>query len=396
MRLDVDLCDLQQNRLTRLDNRREGTRVELGLNSGRRAFVPLSLGDPALDVAKAISTVLRVVLKGPGEFSLPLFIGRVVIPERGSEAEKRELGLYALDPFFQLERALIREVAGSVWSAKTFTGVDQSAIMWALIAAASGHGVVEGELPASVSRDRTYPPGKEVGPALVEMSEVIGGPDFEFEPVLGEGTTELARFNTAYPRQGSDVSADVVFVHGKTPYTAKAFTYSPGGEEIANRVLAIGAPREKEGEVPYTEHPGYVAEHAESIEELGPFEKRIQLEDVTEAATLEAHAKAAVAAAAYPIPYFDFTAAPEQVDSELGEGVPPVFGRDYWIGDTVGVEHYADPDAEPLELTGRVTDAVVTERASGQIEVKATCSPEVSSGGVTGTAVTVRVPEGEA
>ncbi len=395
MRLDVDLCDLEQNRLTRLDNRRGGARVELGLNAGRRAFVPLSLGDPALEVAKAIATVLRVTLKGPEDFSLPLFIGRVVIPERSSEPEKRELGIYALDPFFQLERALIREVAGSVWSAKTFAGVDQSAILWALIAAASGHGVIEGDLPASVNRDRTYPPGKEVGPALVEMSEVIGGPDFEFEPVAGGGTTTLAQFNTHYPRQGSDLAENVVFVHGKAPYTAKAFSYSPGGEEIANRVLAIGAPRDKEGEAPYAEHPGYVAEHLGSIEENDPFEKRLQLDDVTEAATLEAHAKGAVAAAAYPVPYFDFTATPEQVDDELGEGVPPVFGRDYWIGDTIGVEHYADPEGDPLELTGRVTDAIVTERDSGQIEVKVTCAPEVSSEGVTGEAITVRVPEGE-
>lgn len=395
--LQWELCDLEQNVLTRLDNRLGGARVELGLNAGRRAFCPLSLDDPALEVAKAIATVLRVTLKGADDFSLPLFIGRVVIPERNSEPEKRELGLYALDPFFQLERALIREVAGSVWSAKTFAGIDQSAIMWALIAAASGHGVIEGDLPASVSRDRTYPPGKEVGPALIEMSEVIGGPDFELEPLAGEGTSTLAQFNTHYPRQGSDLSTDVVFVHGKAPYTAKAFSYSPGGEEIANRVLAIGAPREQEGEVPYAEHPGYVAEHVESIEENGPFEKRLQLEEVTETPTLESYAKGAVAAAAYPIPYFDFTAAPEKAgyDGVGAPGVPPRFGIDYWLGDTVGVEHYADPDGEPLELTGRVTDAVVTERASRQIEVKATCAPEVSSTGVTGEAVTVRVPEGE-
>lgn len=399
MHLDWELCDLEQTVLTRLDGRRGGGRVEPGLCAGRRAFCPLSLEDPALELAKAIETVLRVTLKGPDDFSLPLFIGRVVIPERGDEADaesrKEELGLHALDPLFHLDRQLGRIVEGSVWKAVTFSGVDQSQIMWELIDLLEGHGVVEGDLPASINRDRTYPPLKEIGQALIEMSEVIGGPDFELEPVVASDGT-LCRFNTFYPRQGEDKSADVVFVHGHAPHTAKGFRFSPGGEEIANRVVAIGAPRDQEGEVPYAEHPGYVAEHAGSIAHYkAPFERRLNLEDVIESATLESHAKAAVAASAFPVPFFDFTAAPEPVGDEAGEGVPPVFGQDYWLGDTIGVQHYADPDGEPLELTGRVTDAVVTELESGQIAVKVSCAPEVSSDGVTGEAITVRVPEGE-
>lgn len=395
MHLDWELCDLNQEVLTRLDNRRAGGHVDPGLNVGRRAFCPLSLGDPALALAKAVKTVLRVTLKGPDDFSMPLFIGRVTIPERGSEAGKRELGLYALDPMFSLERKLARTVKGSVWEAVVFAAKDQSEIMWGLIDLLEGHGVAEGDLPASVKRDRTYPPGKEVGPALIEMSEVIDGPDFELEPVIASDGT-LCRLNTYYPRQGEDRSEDVVFVHGRAPHTATAFRFAPGGEEIVSRVLAIGAPRDQEGEVPYADHPGYVAEHAGSIALYKEaFEKRLSFDDVIETATLESHAKAAVAAGAFPTPFFDFTAAPEQVEDELGEGVPPVFGRDYWLGDTIGVEHYADPEGDPLQLTGRVTDAVVTERASRQIEVKVTCAPEVSSEGVTGEAVTVRVPEGE-
>jgi hypothetical protein len=116
---------------------------------------------------------------------------------------------------------------------------------------------------------------------------------------------------------------------------------------------------------------------------------------VVETGTLESHAKGTVAAGAFPVPYFDFTAAPEPAEDETGNGVPPVFGQDYWLGDTIGCQHYADPDGEALELTGRVTDAVVTELESGQIAVKVTCAPEVSSGGVTGEAIKLLVPEGE-
>lgn len=369
--------------------------MDSGINTGRRAFCPLSLGDPALELAKPLETVLRVTLKGPDDFSLPLFIGKVTIPERGSEAGKRELGINALDPFFQLERMLARKVTGSVWEALAFTAKEQAQIMWGLIDSQEGHGVAEGSLPASVKRDRTYAPGKEIGSALVEMSEVEGGPDFELEPVIASDGT-LCRLNTFYPRQGSDLSEDVVFVHGKAPYTATAFRFAPGGEEVANRVLAIGAPRDQEGESPFAEHPGYVAEHAGSIALYeGAYERRLQLDDVIETATLEAHAKGEVAASAFPPLFFEFTSAPEQADEETGEGVPPIFGVDYWLGATIGVQHYADPDDDPLEVAGRVTDAVITERASRQLEVKVTCASESTSEGVTGKAVTVRVPEGE-
>jgi hypothetical protein len=285
--------------------------------------------------------------------------------------------------------------------------------MWALVEGATTHGIAKGALPASVNRDRTYLPGKEVGAALLEMSEVIGGPDFELEPVAGAGTETLARLNTFYPRQGSDKSADVIFVHGAAPYTASDFNFAPGGDGICNRVVVVGAPLNNEGEEaeenPFATFPAYVAEHAASIAQYGVWEQLIQLEDVSEAATLQAHAEAFVAANALPIPYFDFTAAPEQTDEEEGDGVPPVFGVDYWIGDTIACHTYlgaasireddgkpldaAGAPVVPLKLTGRVTDATVTELESGQIAVKVTCAAEVVATGITGNAIILRVPE---
>lgn len=313
MHLDFELCDRQQNVLTRLDSRRGGGRVELGLNTARRAFCPLSLEDPAFAVAEAIKTVLRVTLKGPDDFSLPLFIGRVLIPDQRSSEEGEELGIHAIDPRFQLDRALVRTEGVGTWEPVIFAATDQSQIMWALIAAADDHGVIEGDLPVSTNRDRTYAPGKEVGFALQEMSEVIGGPDFEFEPAVASDGT-LARFNTFYTRQGSDKSADVVFVHGATPFTASGFSYAPGGESIVNRCLAIGAAQDSEGGgTPFALHPAYVAEHADSIAEHGVFEQRISLDDVIETATLQSYAEGIVATGAYPVPFFDFIATPEQV-----------------------------------------------------------------------------------
>jgi hypothetical protein len=408
MYLDFELTDRNQKVLTRLDNRRAGGRVEIGLNAARRGFCPLSLEDPAYAHADAVETLLRVTLKGPEEFSLPLFIGRNIIPEQGESEEGEQLGLNAVDPFFQLERALIRKVVGLVWEAVVFTGTDQSQIMWSLIEAATTHGIIKGDLPASINRDRTYVPGKEVGPAVLEMSEVIGGPDFELEPVIASDGT-LAQFNTFDPRQGTDKSADVIFVEGAAPFTATGFTFAPGGDGIVNRVVVIGAPLNEEGvETPFATFPAYVAQHAASIAQYGVFEQIIQLEDVVEGATLKAHAEAFIAANAVPIPYFDFVSAYEPVEDEVGAGVPPAFGVDYWIGDTIGCHAYlgatrlndaGEPvDAEgnlivPLELTGRVTDATVLETESGQLQVKLTCAPEVKSEGISGEVVTLKIPE---
>lgn len=406
MQLDLELCDRNQTVLTRLDNRRAGARVEIGINEARRGFCPLSLEDPAYAHADPVETILRATLKG-GPEDIVLLNGRVIIPEQGESEDGEELGLNAVDPLFQLDRALIRKAVGSTWEAKTFTATDQSQIMMALIEAATSHGIIKGSLPASVNRDRTYVPGKYVGSALREMSEVIGGPDFELEPVRASDGT-LCQFNTFYPRQGEDKSADVVFAIGAAPYTATAFQFAPGGDEIVNRVVVIGAPLNNEGESPYATFPSYVAEHKASIEQYGLFEQVVQLEDVVEGSTLKAHAEAIIAASAVPVPYFDFVSAFEQFSDEAGAGIPPVFGVDYWVGDTVGCHAYLDAarnndsgqpvDAagnliEPLELTGRVTDVTITETESGLLLVKSTCAPEVSSAGVTGEAISLKVPE---
>lgn len=83
-----------------------------------------------------------------------------------------------------------------------------------------------------------------------------------------------------------------------------------------------------------------------------------------------------------------------RIETTSGEGVPPVFGDDYWLGDTIACTAYLGGEEDnPLRLTGRVTDAVVTELDSGQVAVKVSCAPEVSATGVTGAAITVLAPE---
>lgn len=405
MRLDFELCDLEQNVLTRLDNRREGGRVELGLNSNRRATVPLSLGDPARKLATSMDTVLRVTLRDDdSNFSLGLITGRVTIPEQSGSADSEGLVLNASDQLFDLDDALIGATVGggnplvlgstSTLVARWISGTEQSQIMWMLIDESDVETVMLGDLEGSVNRDRTYPAGKSVGEALVEMTGVIFGPDFELVPVVRSDGI-LSRFDTHYPRQGTDLSGSIEFVYGKAPFTAQAFGYSPGGS-LTNRVVAVGAPIQGavEGDTLLVQ-PGYIAEHLDSIGRYGVFERYLPLEDVSNTSTLQAHAIATVAAGAIPVPYFSFSSGFEPVGIEVGEGVPPAFGRDYWIGDTIGVvartPDWAEGD-EDLELTGRITDATIIEHDSGQLSVQVSCSPEVSSSDVTGETIAVVQP----
>jgi hypothetical protein len=403
VKLAWELCDLKQNVLTRLDNRRAGSRVEIGISDARRAFCPLSIEDPAFALATPGNTVLRATLEGPAAFKLPLFIGRVVIPETKSEPSSEEFGINAVDPLgYQLERALIRKVTGAIWESLVFTGVDQSLIMWELIAAALAngtiHGIVKGLLPASIVRDRTYPPTKEVALALTQMTEVINGPDFMLTPTLASDGT-LATFNTYYPKLGSDLSATVKFVHAHAPYTAEGFNLSPAGDDLINRVVAVGAPQQDPlAESTVGIYPGYIAEVATSIAIYGVLEKRLQLEDVTLVPTLESHAKGEVATKAFPVNFFDLTTPAEQAESETGDGIPPAFGKDYFVGDTIAVETYLGPneDEPNLKVTGRITDAKITENEAGQLSTKLTCAPPTAAAVATGSAITLLIPEGAA
>lgn len=88
----------------------------------------------------------------------------------------------------------------------TLTG-DQGALAWVLIAflnAEGETGIRQGLIEGTVVRDRTYEAGKNVGEALVQLTEVDGGPDIEFLPLDPMETGgKLADF-TVYASQGED------------------------------------------------------------------------------------------------------------------------------------------------------------------------------------------------
>jgi hypothetical protein len=154
------------------------------------------------------------------------------------------------------------------FTALTFTGVDQSAIAWALITDTQGRtggnlGITRGlGQTTGVLRDRTYEAGKSVGELITQLSEVINGFDWDITPDL--------KFDVHYPQRGTD--RGVVLDYGGT---VKTFSRTPG--QYANVVRVSGA----DGVAPVVREVADLATRPE-----GRVEAQFGFPDVTQAATL--------------------------------------------------------------------------------------------------------------
>jgi hypothetical protein len=110
---------------------------------------------------------------------------------------------------------------------------DLGAIMWDLIdqsqlQANGDFGITEGTIQTSQIGERHYV-YKNIGDALVQLSEVIGGPDFEF--------TASKVFNVYSPKQGI-ARPDVVFNY---PGNFLKPSTQRDGTKMFNRIIASGA-----------------------------------------------------------------------------------------------------------------------------------------------------------
>lgn len=393
------------------DGRQAGGKVEIGVNSVRKAELPLSLDDPVRDLITPLDKLLRVRLYGDS-WSEIIFQGKI-IPESSGSAEGGVVSVSAVDPLAQLNALLIRSasiVGGKeIWdvvklgqSFILFPNSAQSDIVWGLVSSVTGHGVKKGTLaPEAPSMEMEYEAGGSIGETITQLCELAGSIDFELVPVEASDGT-ICELNTYYPHQGTDKTSTVKFVYGAAPESAVAFTHSPGGE-IVNRVIFLSVLAGLGGSNDAT---SAIYENKDSIEAYGPYEQIVDMHSVT-AAGLGAwfqSGRQLIATKAFPIDYFSVTPAPELVDGgdPDGFGVPPVFGpgpdADYWVGDTIAVEAHRPGDAEPLALEGRITDATLTETASGQLTVSIDCAPEPSDTDITERPLEIRVPnaDGEA
>jgi hypothetical protein len=155
-----------------------------------------------------------------------------------------------------------------IHTALTFTGVDQSAIAWALITDTQGRtggnlGITRGlGQTTGILRDRTYEDGKSVGELITQLSEVSNGFDWDITPDLA--------FDVHYPQRGTDRGV-VLDYRG----TVKGFSRTPG--QYANVVRVSGA----DGVAPVVREVADLASRPE-----GRVEAQFGFPDVTQGATL--------------------------------------------------------------------------------------------------------------
>jgi hypothetical protein len=194
---------------------------------------------------------------------------------------------------------------------EVFSSVDAGAIAWDLIedsqALTHGNlGITSGLIQTSVNRDRTYN-GKNIKDALIELSEVINGFDFEI--------TWDKKFNVYYPYQGMDRSADLRFEYKNN---IKSIDVPRDGTKMINYVIARGA-GQGDAQISDTE------QDTASQTTYGLRQSILDYPDVIEAATLAAHANGQIAS------YKNIIDMPVIV---LNGSLPPALGS-YWLGDQI-------------------------------------------------------------
>lgn len=359
------LADLNGVVIKTIRDRRLG-KVNIFRNGGRLAQITVSLDDPVVVDVLPLARLLKVKLDGR-----LIFKGRIVEPTSADEAGAGEAGasqvLNAIDASFHLQECYLPAYGP--------TSADQSAIMQAQLTAVAGngHGVVAGDQPATVTRTRQYFDGKECWEALVQMSEVINGPDFELEPV-DDGSATIARLNT-FAHQGSDLSNKLKFDYGHGRHNVAGFAYTPSGSAVCNKFTAVGAT------LPDGTAPAAIVTCPSSIAFYGgTFERFETYSDVSELTTLTAKAQEYVSRYAFAIEFVDITtpnqgdsADPDLVDfTGSAYGLPPKFGADYWLGDTIAARIRRGVD---VTVRGRVDAVEINETEQGAVQVKTTCSP---------------------
>lgn len=152
--------------------------------------------------------------------------GQIVIAEPGVSGDQRTFKIKAvgwLDLFAKRYTEQLRK----------FELTDAGQIAATLIEEAQAidngdFGIIEGNIQPSVDRERTYE-YKNIRDAIIQLSEVINGFDFEF--------TWDKMFNVYYPYIGSQ-RPDIIFSY---PGNIEDVSFQRDGMEIANKVTARGA-----------------------------------------------------------------------------------------------------------------------------------------------------------
>lgn len=179
---------------------------------------------------------------------------------------------------------------------KTYEEVDQLEIAqdllnWMQSLAGGDIGLVVGTETSGVLRDRTYYGYelKQIGEAVEQLSRVEGGFEFAVDVRYGSSGTPEKILTLSYPRRGRTVDkTGLVF---ELPGNINDYDWPEDGTTAANASHAVGA---GEGDSMLSS----VAHRPDRLDAGYPLlEQVVAYKDVSEFATLDAHARADVAAA---------------------------------------------------------------------------------------------------
>lgn len=214
------LCDEDGNAVTEVSNASQRT-FKAARNQGRQGAITLTHSDVE---AQYLFEVLRNGVPqlryyredASGTKQLRLSASLTAINEDLSDDSDSLVAIFK-DPFGRIFGDGSGDDPGRILLAPaTFAAVDQGTIAWSLIStlnSASATGLRQGVIQATTVRDRDYETGKNVGEAITQLSEVLGGFDFEVLPL--DPTAEggyLGEF-VVYKSMGSD-RADLLWGYG--------------------------------------------------------------------------------------------------------------------------------------------------------------------------------------
>jgi hypothetical protein len=217
-------------------------------------------------------------------------------------------------PFARLETRHLR-------AALTRTQIDQGQILLDALAATNAiapTGLIGGTLTPSKLRDRAYEPGKQIAELLVQMTEVIDGPEFIERPSDNNPET-LAMLDIA-GTLGQDRSDTVRFELGPDTL-ANLLGFDREIMLPVNRATVTG----QEGDATTPGPAPQVSQAEASIAKWGLYEAVLALSDVTRESTLYERARALIR----PDPARTVTLTPDPTQA-------PQPWDEWWLGDTIG------------------------------------------------------------
>ena len=225
-------------------------RATFRLHDNSQASFSIFGGDPLAGNIAELSTDLHLLRRNKAGVVQQLYRGRI-----GSVSDElTETGHSVSVPSLDYRAVLARRHLMS-GSQVTWTQKDQFEIAFGLITQAQNktggdYGIVDGNAPSGMLRDRTYELGDSIGQRLQELSEVENGFDWEIVP---DGPSALW-FKAWNPERG--VNRGVILAYGGL---VKSLTRNVDSGDYANAVRVTGQPPEGSS-TPPPPHEGVAAD----------------------------------------------------------------------------------------------------------------------------------------